>query len=93
MRVTILLLCVAICTLGNVVIAACIETELALSQVPVKVLTAATKAVARIELEEVALIGEGVEAVYELEGEVRGTQYEIYVTPAGEVLQVNEEDD
>ena len=92
MRIKTLLFFVTSWALVNVASAACIEKELALSQVPVKVLTAATNAVDKIELEEAALIGEDVEAVYELEGKVRGTEYEIYVTPAGEVLKIDRED-
>jgi uncharacterized membrane protein YkoI len=80
----------ALCCIAT---AAWIEKELALSEVPSNILAAATNAVSQIELEEASLIGEGVEAVYELEGVVDGTPFEIYVTPDGEILKVDQDDD
>lgn len=74
-------------------LAYCIEREIEVKEVPTAVLTAASMAVAGIEFEEASLIGQAEETAYELEGESNGREYEILVSPAGEVLQTKEEND
>jgi uncharacterized membrane protein YkoI len=90
MNALVFLLAVAI---GTPVTASCIEQEIALSDVPEGVLAAAAGAVDRIVINEAERTGNGAAAVYELEGTAGGIEYEIRVSPSGEVLGIEQEDD
>lgn len=64
-----------------------------LAQVPQVVKDAAAKAVPGIVLEEAGRETEGVQVIYELEGEAGGQEYELEITADGEVLEVEVEDE
>ena len=68
------------------------EVEVPLSEVPDVVLAAAREARPGIELTEAELETEDGVQVYELEGELDGVEYEIEVSPSGEVLEIEAED-
>jgi uncharacterized membrane protein YkoI len=68
------------------------EKEVPLSQVPVEAVQAAQNAVAGITLTEASVEEEDGQTVYDLEGTANGTEYEIEVTAAGKVLEVEDED-
>ena len=93
MRVTIIsvfLLTAALCLPAT---AACIEKDIPLSEVPAHVMTAASAAVERIVIIEAERIVEDDAVIYELEGAAGGIDYEIHVSPSGEVLGIEEDDD
>ena len=70
------------------------EVVVPLSKVPAVVLSAAQKEVPGIVLARAEREVEGGVVVYDLEGKTAdGTEYEIEVTAAGKVLEVEEEDD
>lgn len=69
------------------------EEEIALSEVPAKVLEAARKAVPGIKLTEAEVEKTSDGLVYELEGTKDGKEYEIKVSAAGKVLKTEIEDD
>lgn len=69
------------------------QREIAVSQVPANVITAARNAVAGIRFTEAEVEGSGSSAIYELEGFADGKEYEIKVNAAGTVLKVELEDE
>ncbi len=69
------------------------ETEIALDQVPDKVLAAARKAVPGLEIEEAVTEVEDGKTIYTLEGEANSKEYEVEVDANGKVLEVEEEDE
>ena len=69
------------------------EIEVALSDVPEAVLAAAKKAVPGIKISSVEKETEGGEVIYDVEGVVDGKEYEVEVSAAGKVLEIEEEDD
>lgn len=69
------------------------EQEVALADVPAVVLAAAKEAVPGIEIEAAEIETEKGETVYELEG-VRGDrEYEIEISPSGEVLEIETDEE
>ena len=72
---------------------ACTEEDIPLSEVPELVMAAASEAVERIVIVEAERIGDDDTVVYELEGRAGGIEYEIHVSPTGEVLRIEEDDD
>ena len=69
------------------------EEEIALSKVPVPVLKAARGAVDGIVIEEAEVEVEDGQTLYVLEGTAGGKEYEIEVTSAGKVIEVEEDDE
>lgn len=69
------------------------EHEIALADVPANVMDAATAAVSGIVFEEANWENENGTVVYTLEGEADGTDYEVEVNAAGEVLEVESAQD
>lgn len=69
------------------------EEEIPLSDVPQNVKDAAIAAVPGIVLEEAERETEGDVVVYELEGEADGQEYEVEVNEAGEVLEVEKDEE
>lgn len=69
------------------------EEEIPLSEVPQVVKDAAMAAVPGLVLEEASRETEDGTVIYDLEGEADGKEYEIEVTEAGEVLEVEEDKD
>jgi hypothetical protein len=69
------------------------EKEVPLSEVPAEALEAAQGAVEGVTITEAEMEKEDGETVYIFEGEADGKEYEIEVTPDGEVLEVEEEGD
>ena len=67
------------------------EKEVPLSEVPAEALEAAQGAVDGITITEAEMEKEDGETVYIFEGEANGKEYEIEVTAAGKVLEVEEE--
>ena len=57
-----------------------------------RVMTAARGAVDRVKIVEAERIGDEGSIVYELEGTAAGIEYEIRVSPSGEVLGIEEDD-
>lgn len=87
---TALLLATMVCLRAS---ASCFEKDIALSDVPLGVLTAARNAVEGLDIVEAELIGKDDAVVYELEGTVGDSEYEVRVSPSGDVLGIEEEDD
>ena len=71
---------------------ACVEKEIPLSEVPELVMTGARGALERVEIVEAERIEDNGSIVYELEGTAAGIEYEIRVSPSGEVLGIEEDD-
>jgi hypothetical protein len=69
------------------------EEEIALSKVPAPALKAAEAAVDGIVIEEAVVEVEDGRTLYVLEGMADGQEYEIEVTSAGKVLEVEEEEE
>lgn len=69
------------------------EMEIDLDAVPANVIAAATSALPGIELSEAEYEEEEGLMVYELEGMLGDTRYEIEITPEGEVLEIEQIDD
>jgi hypothetical protein len=67
------------------------EREIPLADVPAAARAAAEQAVPGIRLVEAEVDEEHGRLVYVLEGIVNGREYEIEVTPEGEVLEIEEE--
>lgn len=72
---------------------ACTGKAIPLSEVPTIVMAAASEVVERIVIVEAERIGNDDVFAYELEGTVEGVECEIHVSPSGEVLRVEVEDD
>lgn len=68
------------------------EEDVPLADVPAAVMTAAMAAVEGIEITEAEIETEDGQRIYELEGTVNGVDYEIEVSPEGEVLSVEADD-
>ena len=68
------------------------EQEIALAEVPDAVMKAAQGAVEGIVLTEAEMEQEDGRVVYEVEGMADGQEYEMEITAAGEVLEVERED-
>ena len=86
---------------GAVVIAGCLaalaawtheEEEISLSEVPVQVLAAVREARNGITLKEAERIRQSSGLLYEIEGDFEGVELEFLVTPAGEILEIEEDD-
>lgn len=69
------------------------EKDIALSKVPGKVLAAAKAAVPGITLTEAEVESTDKGVVYELEGVLAGSEYEIKVSADGKVLRIKQEVD
>jgi preprotein translocase subunit SecD len=69
------------------------EKEIPLAQVPNRAIQAAQNAVDGIALTEAEVEIEDGQTIYVLEGMAKGTEYEIEVTSAGKVLEVEQEAD
>ncbi len=69
------------------------EMEIPLDAVPANVMAAARSALPGIELSEAEYEEEEGLMVYELEGMLGDTRYEIEITPEGEVLEIEQIDD
>ncbi len=69
------------------------EVEIPLSEVPDVVMQAALAAVPGITLKEAEMDSEDGGLTYDLEGVLDGVEYEIEVSPDGEVLEVEIEGD
>ena len=67
------------------------ETPVPLDDVPAAALNAAKDAVPGIQLTSAELETERGQAIYELEGSVGDSTWEVEVTPAGEVLEIEED--
>jgi uncharacterized membrane protein YkoI len=67
------------------------ETQILLSDVPPQVLAAARTALPGIELSSPELEEENGDLVFELGGILDGKEYEIEISPDGQVLDVEEE--
>ena len=67
------------------------EVEIPLTDVPEVVLAAALDAMPGIELTEAEFEMERGQRIYELEGRLDGVEYEIEVSSAGEVIEVEED--
>jgi hypothetical protein len=67
------------------------EIEIPMQEVPELVLTAALDAMPGIKLSEAEYEMENGQQVYELEGELDGVEYEIEISSAGEVLEIEED--
>lgn len=67
------------------------ETEILLSDVPPQVLAAARTALPGIELSSAELEEENGEIVLELSGILDGKEYEIEISPDGQVLEIEED--
>lgn len=65
----------------------------AVSELPANVVAAATAAVPGLLIEEAALETEDGVTFYDIEGEVGEKDYELEITPAGKVLDVEEDHD
>ncbi len=72
--------------------AAAEEKDIALAQVPEKVLVAAEKAVPGIKFTEAEVERSSTGQIYELEGTAGDKEYEIKVSAEGNVLEVEQED-
>ncbi len=70
-----------------------IEVEVALSDVPKKVIAAAKKAVPGIELTKAEKEKTKKGVFYELEGKLGDKEYEILITPAGKVIEIEVDDE
>ena len=94
MRTLLFLTCLVICfTVGCSNINTEYEEEIALAKVPPAVLKAAQGAVDGIVIEEAEVEVEDGQTYYVLEGMADGQEYEIEVTSAGKVLEVEQEDE
>jgi len=69
------------------------EMEIELDAVPANVIAAANRALPGIQLSEAEYEEEEGLMVYELEGMLGATRYEIEITPEGEVLEIEQIDD
>ena len=69
------------------------EEEIPLDQVPANVKSAAQAAVPGLVLEEAERETEDGTVVYSLEGTADGQEYEVEVSAAGKVLEIEKEDD
>lgn len=69
------------------------ELDIDLDAVPANVIQAATDALPGIELSAAEYEEEDGMMIYELEGMLGDTLYEIEITPEGEVLEIEEIDD
>lgn len=69
------------------------ETEIPLSEVPEVVMNAAQQALPGIVLTGAEIEESEGELNYELEGEVDGVEYEIELSPSGEVLEIESENE
>ncbi len=69
------------------------EEEIPLDQVPANVKSAAQAAVPGLILEEAERETEDGTVVYSLEGTADGQEYEVEVSAAGKVLEIEKEDD
>ncbi len=69
------------------------EREIPLSEVPEQVIAAAKAAVAGIILTEAEVEETRKGLIYEIEGYVDDTEYEIEITPEGDVIEVEIEND
>ena len=67
------------------------DIEIPMNEVPELVLAAALNAMPGIKLSEAEYEMENGQQVYELEGELNGVEYEIEVSSAGEVLEIEED--
>ena len=69
------------------------DEEIALSEVPANVMAAAEKAVPGITFTSAEKETEDGVVIYEFEGTVNGKEYEVEVTAAGEVIEVEDDGD
>ena len=70
-----------------------VEVEIPLDQVPNSIKQAALDAVPGLVIEEAIQETENGVMVYELEGTANGQEYEVEISTAGEVLEIEQEDD
>ena len=93
MRTLLLLTCLAICLALGCSNVNEYEEEIALSKVPASAMMAAEAAIDGIVIEEAVVEVEDGRTLYVLEGMADGKEYEIEVTSAGKVIEIEEEDE
>lgn len=67
------------------------EQEISLADVPAAVLSAVQDTLPGLEITKAEIEKSGQDITYELEGKYQGREYEIEVSPTGEIIEIEEE--